>query len=182
MGCLNSRVGDDNDNTKKEQTELLLLQNATKGEDFSLNGEEFTARVVDVYDGDTIRVVFFRHGELQQHKVRMEGYDSPEMKPRLNIEHRQEEIKAARAAKAALIGMIHKSTQLVKIKCGKSDKYGRLLGTIYLDNGINVNAWMITHNYGKPYDGGKKTAFSPENKLDVCVYPADYDLRARENR
>ena len=53
------------------------------------------------------------------------------------------------------------NNRLVYIKCGKFDKYGRLLGTIYLkkDNGIldnSVNQLMVKYNYAIPYSGGSK--------------------------
>lgn len=117
----------------------------------------YQARVVDVYDGDTIRVVIFRRNEKQQHRVRMLGYDSPEKKPRLNVQNREAEIKAALRARDVLIRKIHQPRQLVRLECGKFDKYGRLLGTIHVD-GVNVNQWMIKNEFGVPYGGGTKTS------------------------
>ena len=48
--------------------------------------------------------------------------------------------------------------QLVYIKCGGFDKYGRLLGTIYInkDDDKSVNDIMIENNHGYEYHGGKK--------------------------
>lgn len=48
-----------------------------------------------------------------------------------------------------------KEHQLVYIKCRKFDKYGRLLGKIYIDknNNISVNELMIQNNYGYIYNG-----------------------------
>lgn len=146
------------------------LKAATKGDDFSLQDEEFLCKVVEVYDGDTIRVVFRRRGELMQHRVRMAGYDSPEMKPPRKDPNRDVEIRAAIAARDALKRMIQGSApeeaRLVWLKCGKPDKYGRLLGTIYQRGGCfgclkgtNVNQWMMDNGHGVPYDGGKKRAF-----------------------
>ena len=45
----------------------------------------------------------------------------------------------------------------------KTEKYGRLLATVYLNN-INMNEWMLTNNYAIPYDGGKKTDFEDFHK------------------
>jgi endonuclease YncB( thermonuclease family) len=145
--------------------DVALLQ-ATKGEDFSLNGRDFLAKVVDVYDGDTIRVVF-RLGELVQYRARMSGYDSPEMRPPKTQANRDAEVAAARAAKAALIEKL--GDHIVFIECGLFDKYGRLLVTVYTragpeltERGENVNTWMIAQGYGTPYDGGTKKPFGAE--------------------
>ena len=46
---------------------------------------KYNAKVVDVYDGDTITVSIINNCTIQKHKLRMLGYDSPEMKPRLNM-------------------------------------------------------------------------------------------------
>ena len=45
---------------------------------------------------------------------------------------------------------------LVYIECGNFDKYGRLLVTMYAEDGENINEWMIKKGYGVPYEGGRK--------------------------
>ena len=44
---------------------------------------------------------------------------------------------------------------LVTLKCGKFDKYGRILVEIYVNN-ICINEKMIEEGHGRPYDGGLK--------------------------
>ena len=139
--------------------EFELLCGAIKGKDFSMEGERYLARVVEVYDGDTIRVVIFRRNEKQQHRVRMLGYDSPEKKPRLNATNRDAEKVAALAARDILIAKISNPRQLVTLECRGFDKYGRLLGVVIHKNGTNINEWMIKHGYGVKYGGGTKAAF-----------------------
>lgn len=143
-------------------TDEEKLAQAVCGKDFTFAGQRFLAKIVDYYDGDTVRVAFSYGGQLIQYKARMAGYDSPEMKPLKSNPNREAEKAAAIAARAALIGKV--GAALVYIECGEFDKYGRLLVTVHLrdghDNGENVNAWMIAHGYGAPYDGGKKTPFA----------------------
>ncbi len=124
---------------------------------FTLEGREFDAKVVKIYDGDTIHVVFTFKGELTRWKIRMEGYDSPEMRSK-----NKEEKIAALAAKDALVGKIGENR--VKLVCGKFDKYGRLLGTIFIGDD-NINTWMISEGYGYPYDGGTKMIFEPPSVM-----------------
>lgn len=141
-------------NVSSRTEETLRVQ--TKVMDFSLEGEIHTARVVDVHDGDTVRVVFRRRGELVQYRVRMLGYDSAEISGRNRTEP---EKRAAILARDALRCMVQKDRQLIRIECKKFDAFGRLLGTLFLEDGLDVNAWMIEQKYGVVYTGGKKMPF-----------------------
>nr|QBK87475.1 MAG: thermonuclease/nuclease [Marseillevirus LCMAC201] len=131
---------------------------------FTLNNLTVLARIPadEVYDGDTCKAVFYYQKKPVKYTIRMTGYDSPEMKPRLNNPNRDQEKKAAIKAKEALIKLVaSKPDQIVVLQCGKWDKYGRSLGTIYLnqhDQQINrsVNQIMIDRHFGIPYNGGKK--------------------------
>jgi endonuclease YncB( thermonuclease family) len=137
------------------------LMNSTKEtKEFSLEGKFKKCKVVDVYDGDTCKVVFYCRGKLDKWVIRMADYDTPEMRPRLDNPRRNEIIVNARRSRDYLTNLIM-NNRLVYIKCGKFDKYGRLLGTIYLkkDNGIldnSVNQLMVKYNYAIPYSGGSK--------------------------
>ena len=117
---------------------------------------------MDVYDGDTCKVVFPLNGEIYRWNVRLTGYDTPEMRPPRSQENREEEIEAAYAARDFLRGKVMNQDQLVYIKCGEFDKYGRLLGTLYLEENdeVSVNDLMIENGHGYAYDGGTKKRFS----------------------
>lgn len=138
--------------------EKELLGNATDDINlFSLNGKEFLAKVVNIYDGDTCRCVFMLNGEMVKFNCRMNGYDTPEIRPRLNVENRKEVINKAKEARDYLKDLV--KDKLVYLKCGKFDKYGRLLADIYVGDGENklwINKDMIDNKYGYEYDGGKK--------------------------
>ena len=120
---------------------------------FSLKGNRYPCRIVSVYDGDTCTALFKMDKNFVKFKVRMLGYDSPEMKPRINLPDREEIKKNAVLAKEALISKT-KDKKII-LECGNWDKYGRLLGTLY-DGDLNINEWMIESEYGYRYDGGKK--------------------------
>ena len=53
------------------------------------------------------------------------------------------------------------TNQLVYIKCGEFDKYGRLLGTLFInkEDEKSINQLMIDEGYGYEYDGGTKKKF-----------------------
>ncbi len=106
----------------------------------------------------------FRSFLLNKHpvkfKIRMDGYDSPEMKPPLSQVNRDKEIKEANKAKAELEKLV--LNKVIDLECGKWDKYGRLLGKIYVNinnKKVYVNEYMIKNGFGYPYDGGTKKQF-----------------------
>jgi endonuclease YncB( thermonuclease family) len=72
----------------------------------------FEAKVIAVYDGDTITV---RTDETI--KIRLEGIDAPELKQPFG-----------QASKQALSGLVFGQT--VTVKPGKKDRYGRLLARV----------------------------------------------------
>lgn len=135
------------------------LAAATRGQDFTFDGQWYDAKLVDAYDGDTVRLVFRCGGlGLIQVKARMAGYDSPEMHPKRGAPNRAAEMEAAKAARAALLARVGPAG-LVTVRCGAFDKYGRVLVTAYTAAGEDINAWMVANGHGRPYDGGTKTAF-----------------------
>jgi micrococcal nuclease len=143
------------DKIKKIKTlhDLKKSKKNNEYQHFSLAGKEKWAEVVDVYDGDTIKVIMKFRGKIDRWTVRMNGYDSPEMRPLRSDPDRVQIIEQAKIAKNALIDKINNRPVLMKIYT--FDKYGRLLADLFI-NGENINKWMIDNGYGYPYDGGKK--------------------------
>ena len=125
---------------------------------FNLEGQVKICKVVDVYDGDTCKVVFETFGELYRWTIRMNGYDCPEMRPSKKLENRDEIKKNAIISRDFLKSKVMNENQLVYIKCGDFDKYGRLLGTIYINENDDksINDLMIENKHGYEYHGGTK--------------------------
>ena len=124
-----------------------------------LEGQTKLCKVVDIYDGDTCRVVFNHNGCINKWNVRMNGYDSPEMRPSRSLPNREEIKKKAVESKEYLRSLVANSAeQLVYVKCGGFDKYGRLLGELYvnLEDEKSVNQQMIDNGHGYEYHGGTK--------------------------
>jgi endonuclease YncB( thermonuclease family) len=119
---------------------------------FTLDDYKTWARVVEVYDGDTIKVLLNFRGNIDKWIIRMNGYDSPEMKPLRNKFDREKEIELAIIARDKLI---EKTRGIIYIKIVGFDKYGRLLSEVY-NEGCHINKWMIDNGYGYSYNGGKK--------------------------
>ena len=132
--------------------ELLKCDNNT--EMFSLEGQYKLCKVVDVYDGDTIKVVFDINGTFYKWNIRMLGYNSPEMRVSINNPDRETIKNLAIAARDFLRELVFNENQLVYILCGGFDKYGRLLGTVYLNekDTVSVNQLMLDNHKGVVYD------------------------------
>jgi len=149
----NHEIKTTNENDKlmellKEQTNDLPL--------YSLKGS-YCCKVVDVYDGDTVTIILINRGQFEKYKLRMYGYDSPEMKPLKSITNREEIKNKAKIAKDFLSILV--LNKICEFKSMGNDKYGRLLGNLYIkinDNNICINELMIKTNHGYPYTGGTK--------------------------
>ena len=109
------------------------------------------AKVVDVYDGDTITVVLLIHKTPYKFKCRLNGIDTPEIRTK-NLEEKEMGLKAKKFLSDNILNHI------VSLKCDGWDKYGRLLITIFY-NKQNINQMMIDNKFAYKYDGGTKQKF-----------------------
>ncbi len=99
-------------------------------------------KVVRVYDGDTIKAV----GYDIEIKVRLVGIDAPET----SKGKRKAGQPFGRKAEKQLAALV--LNKLVDIKGYGLDRYGRILGEIYID-GQNVNLTMVKAGYAEVYSG-----------------------------
>ena len=111
------------------------------------------ARVIDVYDGDTITVIFLIEDSPILFKIRLSGIDTPEIKTgKGKLKTEKIAGKKCRDYLSNLIG-----DKLINLTILDWDKYGgRLIGIIKIDDNTNINNVMINRGYARPYDGGKK--------------------------
>ena len=125
---------------------------------FTFRGQIFYAFPCNIYDGDTFSIFFLFRGHMMKYRVRMLGYDSPEMKPSLKKENRLQEKELAIQARNRLIFLLGRHPHgMIRIECGDFDKYGRILGKVWnMVDEKTVNEIMMEEGHGKPYDGGKK--------------------------
>ena len=123
---------------------------------FTYSGKKVFAKVTDVYDGDTITIVFYDN-EFKKFKLRLAGIDTPEIKPFLSVENRDIHVQSAKIVKKFVENMI--LNKIVYLRIEGEDKYGRLLGYIYI-NGICINNLLIDKKYALSYDGKTKNEFS----------------------
>lgn len=90
----------------------------------------------------------------------MLGYDSPEMKPKLTVTTRHDEMAAAKVSRNFLRSVLE-AQQPICAEFYGPDKYGRPLVKLTSKDGTDINALMVSQGYGVPYDGGTKRPWKP---------------------
>ena len=108
-------------------------------------------QVIKVYDGDTITIAAklpYDASPLYRFQVRLNGIDCPEIKS-----HNEDEKSVARIAKDEVIKLI--MNKQVILKNVNTEKYGRILADVYVDD-IHINAWLVNTRLAVKYDGGTK--------------------------
>jgi len=133
---------------------------------FDLGDTLLPAKVLSIYDGDTCILAIEWRGTIGKIKVRMNGYDSPEIKPSIKLSNRDEIKKKAIEARDFLQSLINKEeNQIIWMKFNGFDKYGRVLATLYSSNENennsiksikSINQQMIDNGHGYVYSGGTK--------------------------
>ncbi len=103
----------------------------------------YNVKVLDVYDGDTIRVeidfgfgMIWRGNTGKGVSIRLYGIDTPEIRG----EERPDGLIARDKLREEILG---KNIVLKTIK-DKTGKYGRYLGIIIKEDGTNINEWLIS--------------------------------------
>lgn len=144
MGCNGSKTNFSQQEFSKDVAKYDYNNTKT----FSFEGQTLDCKVVKVYDGDTIWVVFRLYHDFYKMKIRLAGIDTPEIKSK-NFKEKEK----GKLARDYLSHLIY--YKIVKIDFGKYDKYGRVLGTIFY-NGKNINQVMIDKGFAYKYNGGTK--------------------------
>ncbi len=147
MGCLTETVRLHN----KEAKRIQESAEAKKYTEFVQNGQTdaifaywYSGKVESVVDGDTIDVSLdLGLGVYKKERIRLSGINAPEMKdaPKgLNAKNFLQSLLTTGEGKV-----------IVATQRDKPDNYGRLLGTVFLSDGTNVNAAMIKTKQAEIY-------------------------------
>lgn len=128
-----------------------------------LRGVQCDAKVVDVHDGDTVKLVIFYRGAPTKFTCRMMGYDSPELKQKENADTWRSVNDVLRAvtnvsvsdeshSKMQLKALMDMNTKLVRAQFHGKDKYGRELVELF-DHGVSINTLLMEKHYNIAYNG-----------------------------
>ena len=104
----------------------------------------YNALCTDVYDGDsvTLDIDLGFNMWMRNQKIRLLGIDTPEL--------RGEERADGLVAAARLRDLIENHEVTLRSHKDKTGKYGRWLGTIYLD-GVSMNQLLLDEGLAEPY-------------------------------
>jgi len=113
------------------------------------------AKIIEVYDADTVTVVFLCDNTPIRMKIRVKGIDAPEIRTKQDFE-KQAALKAKQYVSDMLLN------QIKYIKFDSHDKYGgRMIGDVFVSEKSDcLSQHLILKGYVKPYDGGKKNAWT----------------------
>lgn len=127
------------------------------------------AKVIDVYDGDTITIQCCHANDstntLYSHKVRIMGIDTPEIKTKNPLEkelasHIRDEMSKLLLGKVVYV----KQAEAV-------DKFGRILAHIVLYRKdvppLNLTDWLISQRYAVAYGGSTKSGWTHLTRENV---------------
>jgi endonuclease YncB( thermonuclease family) len=148
-------------------TETFATHGRTNTKQFSFKGKQLWARIVDIYDGDTITVVVYLYDEFTKLKIRLQGIDTPELRSK-DASTLEQAIKAKKALIFFLTGentelktrdVLEGRTVVCFLKCFDFDKYGRVLADVYRcndDASISASDHLLDCKLAVRYGGGKK--------------------------
>jgi len=138
----------------------------------SFAGATRYAKIVSVYDGDTITVAtrLTRREPFYEYAVRIAGIDTPELRPSRSDPNADMHGEAGYRVRDYVRRMLPVGSA-ARIAFDKEAKYGRLLGTVWtLRNRMwrsphpqtDVGQHLVDMRYALPYDGKAKAGFTPE--------------------
>ncbi len=160
-------------------TETDILNCTKDTPEFSLCGLTLYGKVLEMYDADTCKIALPLENNIYKFTCRLNGIDTPEIKPRKDKPNRDNEIMWAKKArnellslvcetkidnlelkKDEIINILQNNKRLVKVKCDQFDKYGRLLVELYNkeNDSKSFNDILVEKNLAVNYDGGHKVA------------------------
>ncbi len=125
---------------------------------FSLNERLVKGKCVDVYDGDTIKLVLaipFDEDKLYKWNCRINRVDTPELRTK-NKKEKEYGYEVRNKLREKILNKI------LDVKCLEFDKYGRLLVELYTEDKECINDWLIQNNFAFEYHGGTKQKWFSE--------------------
>jgi endonuclease YncB( thermonuclease family) len=161
----------------------LLESTNNNTPEFSLGSMVLQGCVLSCYDADTCTIALPLFDNIFKFTCRLNGIDTPEMKPRKDKIGRDNEIIWAKKARAELLKMVcnenvsylfdnldikkeeinkilEENKKIITVKCNMWDKYGRLLVDLYNNEDTllqkSFNNMLVEKNMAVAYNGGTK--------------------------
>lgn len=162
-----------------DSTKELFRSYDMKTPAWSLQGRTLWARVVDMYDADTITLILPLQSGYFKFSGRVYGIDTSEMKSKIT-ENKTTANKARNRmlqlcnvpnvslekiySRKEVQALLSQDVYLVWVKCGDWDKYGRLLVQVYPSDiePKELGTVLIEENLAYPYFGETKLTESQQ--------------------
>jgi endonuclease YncB( thermonuclease family) len=131
------------------------MKHNSKHNRWSLQGLQITSNaetLQDVYDGDTVSLLLPICCKQFIFNCRIDGIDAPETRT-TNLKEK----RVGKMVRDYVKTILEKGR--FKIRCGKFDKYGRVLCDIILPSGENLGEHLIRKGYAYKYNGGPRKPF-----------------------
>lgn len=121
------------------------------------SADNYQLRAVAVIDGDTIKadICLGLGVALTTQSIRLAGIDTPEV----HKASYEESMAGIDVKKWLTFRVIDGKT--FEIKNATRDKYGRVMGDLYIDN-VNVCTELLLKGFAREYKGEAKTPWMPE--------------------
>ena len=134
----------------------------------SINGLKCYGRLIDIYDGDTVKVILPTFNSYYKFTIRLNGIDTCEIKCKDKI--LQENAIKARDRVLELLtnnkintkkdikNLLESDVFLVWVECLNNDKYGRILANIYKDKNEkkSISEILLEEKLAYSYEGKTK--------------------------
>lgn len=137
----------------------------------TLDGNTLYGKVVDIYDGDTCTIILPFKDKPYKFNVRLAEIDTCEMKSKsplnkeLALKARNRLLELITEQKSQLEDrknirqLLNSNNFILSVKCGKYDKYGRLLCWLYKKDKletVSFNQILVNEKLAYNYNGKKK--------------------------
>lgn len=129
----------------------------------------YSAELLKVIDGDTIEVDFdLGFGVwLRNQRIRLAGIDTPESRTTIKEEKIRGEL-----SKAKLKEILASKRLTITTTLDPNEKFGRILGFVTNELGVNVNNWLINNNYAVTYVGQNKELVQEAHQKNAAILKA----------
>jgi endonuclease YncB( thermonuclease family) len=141
--------------------------------ELSIKGLKSYGRLIDIYDGDTIKVILPTFDSYYKFTIRLNGIDTCEIRSKDKV--LQDNALKARDRLFELLTnhkintkndikkLLESDVHLVWVECCNKDKYGRILANIFKDKDTpkSVSEILLEEKLAYKYEG--KTKLSEDN-------------------
>ena len=117
----------------------VAILNTDDYEYFSWENMKLVAKPCNIYDGDTFSACWYYGDKVIKYRCRCLGYDSPEMRPRLNLEGRDEVKLNALKAKERFPELLEQDSTITSGRVVPVNKFkrGKKINFIIMKRKIN---------------------------------------------